>query len=39
MSQFKPVEDGISIDPQPTERDLDDAKQQGINKELSHADY
>jgi protein tyrosine phosphatase (PTP) superfamily phosphohydrolase (DUF442 family) len=30
MSQFKPVEDGIFISPQPTERDLDDAKQQGI---------
>ena len=30
MSQFKPVQDGIFIGPQPTERDLDDAKQQGI---------
>jgi len=30
MSQFKPVEDSIFIGPQPTERDLDDAKQQGI---------
>ena len=39
MSQFKPVEDGIFIGPQPTERDLHDAKQQGINKELSHADH
>ncbi len=30
MSQFKPVEDGIFIGPQPTAQDLDDAKQQGI---------
>ncbi len=30
MSQFKPVDDGIFIGPQPTAQDLDDAKQQGI---------
>ncbi|MEO8849395.1 MAG: sulfur transferase domain-containing protein [Casimicrobiaceae bacterium] len=30
MSQFKPVEDGVFIGPQPTAQDLDDAKQQGI---------
>lgn len=30
MSQFKGVEDGIFIGPQPTKQDLDDAKQQGI---------
>ena len=29
MRQFKLVEDGIFIGPQPTERDLHDAKQQG----------
>ena len=30
MRQFKLVEDGIFIGPQPTEQDLHDAKQQGI---------
>ncbi len=30
MSQFKCVEDGIFIGPQPSEQNLDDAKQQGI---------
>ena len=30
MSQFKRVEDGIFIGPQPTEQDLQDARRQGI---------
>ena len=30
MSQFKRVEDGISIGPQPTGQDLQDARRQGI---------
>lgn len=30
MSQFKTVEDGIFIGPQPSGQDLDDAKQRGI---------
>ena len=30
MSQFKRVEDGIFIGPQPTEQDIQEAKQQGI---------
>lgn len=30
MSQFRPVESGIFIGPQPTPQDLDDARQQGI---------
>ena len=30
MSQFKRVEDGIFIGPQPTEQDLQDAKQRGL---------
>ena len=30
MSQFRPVESGIFIGPQPTPQELDDARQQGI---------
>ena len=30
MSQFKRVEDGIFIGPQPTEQDIQEARQQGI---------
>ena len=30
MSQFKQVEDGIFIGPQPTEQDIEEVRQQGI---------